>query len=202
MGHYSKQTDARGVVRYRDENANQLISKDKLSEEVKKTLADQEDGVKVTVTEVEGKEQVTVDQPEAPAETPAEPAEPAEPEAPAEEEAEPAPAEAETDDSEVEEAAPDPAASSDDEADDEADEDSEEGDGIDTEMQAAPVSKTDESGMGFPMDKQGRTLSIFSKKVHETVKYINGIMVPMTMEEYNKKSDKDILAKLKKLGKA
>lgn len=66
----------------------------------------------------------------------------------------------------------------------------------------------DDEGMGFPRAK-GKTLSVFSKKPHETVRNVGNIMVPMTMEEAvgdsNKgiapKTDAEAIAALKKLGK-
>ena len=61
------------------------------------------------------------------------------------------------------------------------------------------VPQTDE-GMGFKRSK-GKTLSVFSNKPHETVKNVAGVMVPMTVEEYNTKTDAEIVEKLKSLGK-
>lgn len=58
----------------------------------------------------------------------------------------------------------------------------------------------DDEGFGFPR-KNGKTLSIFGTHVHETVKYVNGQAVPLTHEEYETKSDADIIEQLKKLGK-
>lgn len=58
----------------------------------------------------------------------------------------------------------------------------------------------DNPGMGYKRSG-GKTLSIFSNKPHETVKNVAGIMVPMTHDEYNSKTDAEILAKLRKLKK-
>jgi hypothetical protein len=55
-------------------------------------------------------------------------------------------------------------------------------------------------GMGFKR-VDGKTVSIFSNVPHTAVKNISGIMVPLTDEEYKTKSDGEIIAKLKKLGK-
>lgn len=55
-------------------------------------------------------------------------------------------------------------------------------------------------GMGFKRSK-GKTLSIFSNKPHETVKSIRGVMVPLTQEEYDTKTDAEIIKKLQDLKK-
>lgn len=62
------------------------------------------------------------------------------------------------------------------------------------------ASSSDEEGMGFPR-KNGKTVSIFSNKPHETVRNVGGVMVPLTHEEYASKTDAEIQAKLRKLGK-
>jgi hypothetical protein len=97
--------------------------------------------------------------------------------------------------------------------DDESDED--EADDEEETQEEAPApkartsrAKTEIGGMGFPA-KNGKTLSIFSDKPHETVKNVGGIMVPLTLVELNgdrangvePKTDTEILEKLKKLGK-
>lgn len=56
-------------------------------------------------------------------------------------------------------------------------------------------------GMGYKLNKEGKTLSVFSNKVHETVRFVSGHMVPMTREEYDTKTDAEVIEKLKKLGK-
>ncbi len=58
----------------------------------------------------------------------------------------------------------------------------------------------EETGMGFKRAK-GKTLSIFSNVPHETVKHIYGLMVPLTHVEHEEKTDAEIIAKLKELGK-
>lgn len=65
--------------------------------------------------------------------------------------------------------------------------------------EAETVPQTTE-GMGFKRVK-GKTVSIFSNKPHETVKNVSGVMVPLTVEEYNTKTDSEIIAKLKDLKK-
>lgn len=68
--------------------------------------------------------------------------------------------------------------------------------------------KQEIGGMGFPA-KNGKTLSIFSDKPHETVKNVGGILVPLTNEELTgdvakgvePKTDTEIIEKLKELGK-
>lgn len=70
------------------------------------------------------------------------------------------------------------------------------------------AKKQEIGGMGFPA-KNGKTLSIFSDKPHETVKNVGGILVPLTNEELTgdvakgvePKTDTEIIEKLKKLGK-
>lgn len=81
-----------------------------------------------------------------------------------------------------------------------------------TNLDADPASvepiPQDEEGMGFKRSK-GKTLSIFSNKPHETVKNVAGVMVPLTLEEATgnaqkdiaPKTDAEIIAKLKDLGK-
>lgn len=57
-------------------------------------------------------------------------------------------------------------------------------------------------GMGFPRDEEsGKTLSIFSKRPHETVKLVAGVTVPLTLDEYNTKTDSEIIVQLKKMKK-
>lgn len=72
----------------------------------------------------------------------------------------------------------------------------------------ASRAKTEVGGMGFPA-KDGKTLSIFSDRPHETVKNVGGILVPLTLEELQgdsakgveAKTDAEIIEKLKELGK-
>lgn len=72
--------------------------------------------------------------------------------------------------------------------------------GIDDEV---PVAKANlqEEGMGFKRI-DGKTVDIFDGKTpHEAVRYVGGLMVPLSKENFEKKTDADILARLKKLGK-
>lgn len=66
---------------------------------------------------------------------------------------------------------------------------------------AGVPERNEERGMGYKMNKEGKTLSIFSNKVHETIRFVNGQTVPVTMEEYRTKSDNEIIEKLKEIGK-
>jgi len=98
-------------------------------------------------------------------------------------------------------------------AGDDGEDDSEEDDS-EEETTPAPApakrsaKKQEVGNMGFPA-KNGKTLSIFSDKPHETVKNVGGILVPLTLEELNgdvakgvePKTDTEIIEKLKKLGK-
>ena len=73
------------------------------------------------------------------------------------------------------------------------------------EQEAAErLSKTlgeDEEGMGFPR-KKGKTVDIFDGKTpHTHIRYVSGLVVPLSEENYNTKSDSEIVEKLKKLGK-
>jgi len=71
--------------------------------------------------------------------------------------------------------------------------------GIDeTVVVKAPANS--EEGMGFPRI-DGKTVDIFNSKPHEVVKYIGGLMVPLTEENYKTKTDAEIIEKLKALGK-
>lgn len=58
----------------------------------------------------------------------------------------------------------------------------------------------DDEGMGFKR-VDGKTVSIFSNKPHETVRAVSGVMVPLTLEEYENKTDAEIIEKLKQLKK-
>lgn len=97
-----------------------------------------------------------------------------------------------------------------------AEEDEDEDDQADQPEEPAPSrsrrSKADadiEEGMGYPRDKQGKTLSIFSNKPHETVRNVGGVMVPLTFDEaignprteVAPKTDSEIQEKLRKLGR-
>lgn len=60
----------------------------------------------------------------------------------------------------------------------------------------------DERGMGFPMNKDGKTVDIFDKKTpHTHVRNVAGIMVPLNQENFEKRSDSEIHEVLRKLGK-
>lgn len=102
---------------------------------------------------------------------------------------------------------------------DEADQDGAGDDGEDDEAdepEEAPApkrrtrssAKTEIGGMGYPA-KNGKTLSIFSNKPHETVKNVGGHMVPLTQVELvgdpakgiEPKTDTEIIERLKELGK-
>lgn len=99
-----------------------------------------------------------------------------------------------------------------DESDADEEDSEEEADDEDDEEEApaprARRSRKEIGGMGYPA-KNGKTLSIFSDKPHETVKNVGGHMVPLTLEELNgdpakgvePKTDTEIIEKLKKLGK-
>lgn len=65
---------------------------------------------------------------------------------------------------------------------------------------ATRKKKYEIGGMGFPALK-GKTLSILSDVPHETVKNVGGILVPLTLEEYQTKGDAEIIERLKELGK-
>jgi hypothetical protein len=91
----------------------------------------------------------------------------------------------------AEEPVEDPGASPDD-VDDES--------GIDEEV---PVAKANlqEEGMGFKR-VDGKTVDVFDGKTpHDAVRYVGGLMVPLSKENFEKKTDAEILARLKKLGK-
>lgn len=58
-----------------------------------------------------------------------------------------------------------------------------------------------EEGMGFPR-VNGKTVDIFDGKTpHTHVKNVGGHMVPLSKENYDTKTDVEILQRLKKLGK-
>lgn len=92
---------------------------------------------------------------------------------------------------EVKEAEVDPAASPDD-----VDDDS----GLDEEFVPTPQPAGDSEGFGFKRIN-GKTVDIFNDKPHETIKFVEGLTVPLTMENYNTKTDAEISARLKEIGK-
>lgn len=93
-------------------------------------------------------------------------------------------------------------------ADEDDEEDDEEEEPTPAPTRRGAAQANDEEGMGFPR-KNGKTLSVFSNKPHETVRNVGGVMVPMTNEEavgdstkgVLPKTDAEVIAKLKKLGK-
>lgn len=88
----------------------------------------------------------------------------------------------------------DPGASSDDAPIDEDD-------GIDVEETVKAAVKTDEEGMGFKR-VNGKTVDIFDGKTpHTDVRFVANIMVPLSKENYNNKTDGEIITQLKKLKK-
>ena len=59
----------------------------------------------------------------------------------------------------------------------------------------------DEAGMGFPR-KKGQTVDIFDGKTpHTHIRLVAGLMVPLTQENFEKRSDSEIHEKLRELGK-
>lgn len=170
MGQFSKLTDARGVVRYRDEESSKFVKGEDLPEQVKEILAENDDSTIVEWSDgvarlVEEKES---DGP---------------------------------DDSQVESNVPDPAVEPvDDEPADGEGEFTDESDGIDYDETTPTPDNSGEEGMGFPM-ANGKTLSVFGNQPHETIRYVEGIVVPVTMEEYKTKTDAEIVDALRKLGK-
>jgi hypothetical protein len=62
-------------------------------------------------------------------------------------------------------------------------------------------SEQDEEGMGFPR-KNGKTVDIFDGKTpHTELVNIDGIMVPLSKESYDNKTNADIRKKLQDMGK-
>lgn len=88
-----------------------------------------------------------------------------------------------------------PAAPQIDDADDVDDES-----GIDDEI-VAPKANLQEEGMGFKR-VNGKTVDIFDGKTpHDAVRFVGGLTVPVTKDNYTSKTDTEILEQLKKLGK-
>jgi hypothetical protein len=59
----------------------------------------------------------------------------------------------------------------------------------------------DEAGMGFPR-RNGSTVDVFDGKTpHTHVRNVGGLMVPLSEENYNKKTDSEIQKQLDKLRK-
>lgn len=72
--------------------------------------------------------------------------------------------------------------------------------GVDEEIQPAPAP-VDEEGMGFKRVK-GKTVDVFDGKTpHTQVRYVAGIMVPLSEESFKTRTDAEIMDKLRKLGK-
>lgn len=157
MATYSKVTDDKGTVRYRE--GNKFTSADKLPNQVKSSLDEKEDGVQVDELGDVVNPETDIDE--------------------SEDEQAPTQAEEEVEEEEEEETP--------------------------IESSATPQ---DNPGFGFKR-KDGKTLSIFSNKPHETVRLVNGIMVPLTHLEASgdpandvaPKTDVEIVNKLKKLKK-
>ena len=70
--------------------------------------------------------------------------------------------------------------------------------GIDEEVVIAPAPSSDE-GMGFPLI-DGKTVDIFTNEPHETVRFVAGKTVPLTIKNYEAKTDTEISNKLKEMG--
>lgn len=188
MAQYSKVTDANGTTRYKD--GSKFVKGDDVPENVKTALGENPDGTVVdelgdVVNPETDTDEGTGDDPDL---TP------------------PAPADDSADDSADEDGAGD-------DGEDDEEDDSED------ESQTPPAAPTpaprkraarnqEVGGMGFPA-KDGKTLSIFSDKPHETVKNVGGHLVPLTLEELQgdaskgvePKTDAEIIEKLKELGK-
>lgn len=108
----------------------------------------------------------------------------------------------------------DPSTETDDSEDEDAptntneDEDTADDEPAEEEAPATAAVPQDEEGFGFPR-RNGKTTSIFSNKPHEVVRYVSGVMVPLTRLEAEgdpandvaPKSDAEIIAKLKKMKK-
>jgi len=183
MSQYERVVDANGVVRYKLEG--KFVKAAEVPEDVKASLSD--------VVPAEPVEEPVVDESEV--ETPEEESTEAVEEVPA-----PVVGDEVAEESVVEEETPrDPAAPEVDPAADADDIDDESG--IDEEVTPTEVNHADEVGMGFPM-KNGHTVDIFDGKTpHETVRFVEGLMVPLTMKNYNEKSVPEIIARLKKMKK-
>lgn len=180
MAQYTKATDNNGVVRYKD--GTKFVKGADVSDAVKEALAAVPEGtiidelgdvVDPSTESDEGTEDevLSVKQTQTEDTTSVEPETTTEPETAEEEET---PTEPET----VPEAEPEAPAP----------------------VVAKKEVKYEVGGMGFPA-LNGKTVSIFSDVPHETVKNISGILVPLTNEEYQTKSDVEIMVRLKELGK-
>lgn len=79
--------------------------------------------------------------------------------------------------------------------------------GLDVEEQARAERlraglEADEEGMGFKTNKDGKTVDIFDGKTpHTHIRYVSGVVVPLSEKNFNEKTDGEIQTKLKKLGK-
>ena len=91
-----------------------------------------------------------------------------------------------------------PAIDSADDVDDESGEDVEE---QDRAARLAAGRDQDEAGMGFKRVK-GKTVDIFDNKTpHTRVRFVAGVMVPLSQENFENKSDGEIIEQLRKLKK-
>lgn len=78
--------------------------------------------------------------------------------------------------------------------------------GVDVEEQAranraAFAQDQDGEGMGFPR-KNGKTVDVFDGKTpHTHVRFVANIMVPVSEENFNNRTDGEIIEKLRELGK-
>lgn len=195
MAQYTKATGENGSVRYKD--GGRFVKADDVPANIKEALEQNPEGTIVdelgdVVDPSTETDEGSGDDDEVPTNTP--------------------PADDTTD---ADEAGEDGSSVADTGAGDDGEDDSEEDDSEEEPAPAAPApakkrsSKKQEVGnMGFPA-KNGKTLSIFSDRPHETVKNVGGIMVPLTLDELNgdpankveAKTDTEIIEKLKELGK-
>lgn len=185
MAQYTKKTDANGAVRYKD--GSQFVGKDNVPQNIKDALDANPEGTvidelgDVVDPSTETDEGSGDDDSVAPATPPADETT------------------ADEDDESEEEGAGD---------DGEDDEEEEPETPTPAPAKKRAAKKQEIGNMGFPA-KNGKTLSIFSDRPHETVKNVGGTLVPLTLEELNgdvakgvePKTDTEIIERLKELGK-
>lgn len=72
--------------------------------------------------------------------------------------------------------------------------------GLDEELTKL-VPQPTVGGMGYPVNAEGKTVCIFDGTPHTELRYVAGQTVPLSKESYEKRTDAEIVEKLKKLGK-
>lgn len=159
MAEYTKKTDAKGVVRYRNVTENKPVSAEELEKNfpaLKEELDLADEGTKVESEGMTGDTSGTTD------------------------------TDGNRNDTNAEET-----------GNQESDQDQKDPEETNPYRRAVPAS---EPGMGDFKRVKGKTVDIFDQKTpHTDVRYVGGLMVPLSKENYESKSDAEIYERLEEL---